>query len=141
VSARGSVVSRLHHIGMVVEDVQAAAAQYRRWFGFAPSRRLVVDPVQQVRTLFLQTGQSVLLELVEPLSTTSPVARFLNQRGGLHHLCYEVQDLERALETFRRQGALVVRQPVPAVAFRGRQIAFVYGEGQQLIELLEAPNR
>jgi methylmalonyl-CoA/ethylmalonyl-CoA epimerase len=65
------------------------------------------------------------------------VLGFLKRGGGLHHLCYEVEDLEKQLEIARSMGMLVTRPPRPAVAFGGRRIAFVYTKHLLLLELLE----
>ena len=81
------------------------------------------------------------IELVEPASDDSPVTKFLRERGGgLHHLCYEVQDLEQALAAFKSRGAVLAKRPLPAVAFDGRRIAWIVTTEKLLIELLEADN-
>jgi len=79
------------------------------------------------------------IELVEPDGEISPVQRFLTERGGgLHHLCYEVGDLARAIVDFRARGALLAKRPKPAVAFGGRPIAWVFTAEKLLVELLQA---
>jgi methylmalonyl-CoA/ethylmalonyl-CoA epimerase len=65
------------------------------------------------------------------------VIPFLKKGGGLHHLCYEVQDLEKQLELTRSKGGLIARPPMPAEAFGGRRIAWVYTKNKLLIEYLE----
>jgi methylmalonyl-CoA/ethylmalonyl-CoA epimerase len=66
------------------------------------------------------------------------VARFLQERGGgMHHLCYEVADLEAELAAFRSRGAMIASRPKPAVAFGGRRIAWVITAEKFLVELLE----
>jgi methylmalonyl-CoA/ethylmalonyl-CoA epimerase len=69
------------------------------------------------------------------------VIPFLKRGGGLHHLCYEIDDLEDQLALSRAQGGLVVRQPLPAVAFEGRRIAWVYTRNKLLVEYLERAKR
>ena len=76
------------------------------------------------------------IELVEPTVEHSPVSRFLARGGGLHHLCYEVDDLEEELKLARTRGGLVVKQPLPAVAFNGRRIAWVVTRNRLVIEYL-----
>lgn len=63
--------------------------------------------------------------------------RFLKKGGGLHHLCYETANLDRQLESARACGGLVTRMPLPAIAFGGRRIAWVYTRNKLLIEYLE----
>lgn len=78
------------------------------------------------------------IELIEPAGEDSPVRSFLSKGGGLHHLCYEVRNLEAQLELSRSQGGKLVRAPMPAVAFDGRRIAWVYAKEKLLIEFLES---
>jgi methylmalonyl-CoA/ethylmalonyl-CoA epimerase len=65
------------------------------------------------------------------------VLAFLKRGGGLHHLCYEVDQLDAQLERSRASGGLIVRLPIPAVAFGGRRIAWFYTKEKLLIEYLE----
>ena len=98
-----------------------------------------IDPLQGARVIFLtrENAGATAIELVEPTSETSPVARFVKRGGGMHHICYATQDLERELARVRALGALVVHPPVPAVAFQGRRIAWIYTREKLLVELLE----
>ena len=78
------------------------------------------------------------MSLIAPADEKSPVSRFLATQGaGLHHLCYEVPDIEAASEFLRQQGAVITCAPVGAVAFGGRRIAFHYWH-RQIVELVEA---
>lgn len=100
------------------------------------------DPIQQVRVTFLSTGaDGTLVELVEPAGEKSPVSSFLARGGGLHHLCYEVADLDTHLAHMRTLRSTVVRKPQPAVAFGGRRIAWVYTAEKLLVEFLERPQQ
>jgi methylmalonyl-CoA/ethylmalonyl-CoA epimerase len=77
------------------------------------------------------------LELVEPASDASPVSNFLKTGGGLHHVCYEIDDLASGLRDAKASGFAVVAAPAPAVAFAGRKIAWICSRNRLLIELLE----
>lgn len=98
------------------------------------------DPLQKASVTFMSSANSAdpQIELIEPAGEDSPVRSFLSKGGGLHHLCYEVRDLEAQLELSRSQGGKLVRPPMPAVAFDGRRIAWVYGKEKLLIEFLES---
>lgn len=78
-----------------------------------------------------------LIELVEPAEPGSPVTRFLELGGGLHHLCYEVDDLASHLDFRKSVRNIVIRFPVPAVAFGGRRIAWAISKDKLLMEFLE----
>ena len=100
--------------------------------------RVIHDPLQKVKVAFLTTRSGdPQIELVEPAGEDSPVLRFLQQGGGLHHVCYEVADLEEQLSEFRSRGAVIAKRPKPAVAFGGRRIAWVITAEKLLVELLE----
>ena len=126
----------LHHVGYATRDITKSRKLYED-LGFAATTEVIHDPIQKVRVIFMATGASVLVELVEPATDDSPVSNFLAKQGpGLHHLCYEVDDLDAACARMREQGGIITCAPVPAVAFAGRRIAFVFRR-EGLIELLE----
>lgn len=129
---------RLHHIGFVVRDIETSIQGFihsmaARWDGHTYH-----DQIQKVKVTFLRTGLSdAQIELVEPGRDDSPVSKFLERGGGLHHLCYEVEDIDQALLTLKSKKAVMVQRPVPAIAFAGRRIAWVMTAEKLLVELLE----
>lgn len=128
-----------HHVGFVVASIKDAAPGFADSLEAEWDGEIIHDPNQGVRVSFLK-GRSPadpLVELVEPASEESPVMRFLKKGGGLHHLCYETANLDRQLESARACGGLVTRMPLPAIAFGGRRIAWVYTRNKLLIEYLE----
>ena len=126
----------LHHIGVATERLDDGLALYRK-VGAEPVTRVYEDPLQKVRVQFVSTGSDVLIELVEPLDENGPIGRHLRKHGpGLYHLCYSVDSLDQVCRQARDAGAVVVCEPVAAVAFDQQQIAFVYWRGG-LIEFLE----
>jgi methylmalonyl-CoA/ethylmalonyl-CoA epimerase len=97
------------------------------------------DPVQSVRIAFIlpQREDDPSFELVEPAGPGSPVQDFLEVGRGLHHVCYEVDDLDRAVRDARSQGLVMVRRPHAAVASAGRWLAWFTWRERLLIELLK----
>lgn len=130
---------RLHHIGYVVASIEQSAAPFARSVGGSWDGKITFDPLQKVRVTFLKGADAAdsLIELVEPGAPDSPVSRFLERGGGLHHLCYEVEQMESHLAYCKSIGTKVIRPPVPAVAFGGRHIAWAVTKTRLLIELLE----
>jgi methylmalonyl-CoA/ethylmalonyl-CoA epimerase len=130
----------LHHIGFVVASIQESAVSFARSLGATWDGNIIFDPLQKVRVTFLQGAHlnDSLIELVEPGSADSPVTRFLERGGGLHHLCYEVDDLESHLAFCKSVGTIILRAPVPAVAFGGRRIAWALTKKRLLVEYLES---
>ena len=130
---------RLHHVAYVTRNVDQKAAQLANLLGFRTAGAPVIDTAQGVRIQFMETGDSGLLELLEPHGEKSPVQRHLDKGGGLYHLCFEVDDLDGTLQRLRDTGeAFVVREPVPAPAIDHRRVAFVVTASRDLIEFVEA---
>jgi len=102
---------KLHHIGFVVSSIEECAASFAQSIGGTWDGNVFFDPLQKVRVSFFQGGNASdpLIELVEPAEPGSPVTRFLERGGGLHHLCYEVEDLESHLQFCKSLGTLVIR--------------------------------
>jgi len=129
---------RLHHLGFVVSSIEATGNSFANSVNGSWNGQVWHDPIQRVKVSFLtMPGTGVQMELVEPAGEQSPVLAFLEKGGGLHHLCYEVEDCDGALAAMRQRGAMIVRRPKPAVAFDGRRIAWLLTSEKLLIELLE----
>lgn len=131
----------LHHVGIATVDAMRESEQWRRILGYRIVVPLTHDPIQRVKVLFMSTGQEgdVPVELVEPAAEDSPVNGFLRSGGGFYHACYEVDDIEQALDHARANGAIVVQPPREAVAYDQRRIAWCYTPSRRLIEYLERP--
>jgi methylmalonyl-CoA/ethylmalonyl-CoA epimerase len=129
----------LHHLGFVVSSISAAAPDFALSMSAHWDGEIIHDPIQQVRVSFFSAAdpRNPVYELVEPGSEASPVSSFLKKGGGLHHVCYEIDDLESGLAEARAVGLVIVSNPVPAVAFSGRRIAWVVSKRRLLMELLE----
>ena len=132
---------RCHHLGVAVPEVESAIPLYERLLG----RRLLSgpfdDPIQKVRVCFLGDGSAgdVVIELIAPLAGAddAPVHQHLKKGLGAYHICYEVARMDEAIADLRKKGCLLVSGPVPAVAFKGKQIAWLLMPTRQLIELVE----
>ena len=127
------------HLGIIVADLDKALESYREIFGYELLRGPYDDPKQQVRVCFLGSNGAGHpdLELVAPINDQSPVTNMLNNGGGAYHVCYQVLNLEQALSELRSKGCFIVSRPVPAVAFGGARIAWIYTPARQLMELVE----
>jgi methylmalonyl-CoA/ethylmalonyl-CoA epimerase len=138
-SAKPCGPATLHHVGFVVASITQAGREFARSLAAEWNGDIIHDPLQQARVSFMQCGADAnpAIELVEPDSEKSPLNKFLAKGGGLHHICYEVDLLETQLESCRLNGSLIVKQPLPAVAFQGRRIAWVYTKQKLLVEYLE----
>ena len=110
------MLSKIHHVGIVVRSLDAAFAFYRDALSLPVHKEAVIQD-QGVRAALLTIGESE-IELLEPIAPGTGVARFLEQRGeGLHHLCFETDDVNEELETAKRRGVrLIDQQPRAGLA-------------------------
>lgn len=132
---------RLRHVGMAVPALGPTTELLGGLLGYRVVSGPFHDPVQRVEVNFLTAGTSDVaeIELIAPASDDSPVRGLLGKGGAsAYHLCFETANMEGALEHARVLGCMVVSGPVPAVAFGGRQIAWLYTPTRQLFELVEA---
>ena len=134
------MIGKLNHVAIAVRDVTKAAEVYRRVF-----RAQVSDPMPQpehgVTTVFI-TLPNTKIELLEPLGQASPIARFLerNLDGGIHHVCYEVDDIEIARDRLKAQGARVLGDGHAKMGAHGKPVLFLHPKDfcGTLIELEQA---
>ena len=133
------MASRFHHTGFVVPSISAEAAAIARSLSIGWDGKITHDPLQMVNVTFLPSIDSDRgsVELVEPAGKRSPVLKFAESGGGLHHVCYEVGDLSDQLAQSQANGDVLVRVPLRAAAFGGRRIAWVRTKSQLLVEFLE----
>lgn len=137
---------RLHHVGIAVRDGDRAAALWRALLGLEETARYRVDEFGVVAAFLAPLADAGagdpdgLLELVQPLDETGAVARFLERRGpGLHHVCFEVADLDSALRALAERGVRLVDEK-PRIGAGGHRVAFVHpaSAGGVLLELKQA---
>jgi methylmalonyl-CoA epimerase len=129
-------MSKINHIGIVVQDIERALETYQEALGLT-LEKVVAVPDQKVQVAFLPVGESS-IELVQPLTADTGIARFLEKQGeGVHHICLEVEDIKAALAHLRELGVPLVDK-APRQGAHG-QMAFVHPKGMHgvLIELLE----
>ncbi len=133
------MVKKINHIGVAVASLDEALPFYRDNLGMT-FRGIEEVAEQQVRVAMLEVGESK-IELLEPTSPESPVARFLEKNGpGMHHVAYEVEDIEGAIAALERQGARMIDR-TPRSGAHGTRIAFVHpkSSGSVLTELCQVP--
>ncbi len=103
------MLSRIHHVGVVVPDLDAGLRFWRDTLGLHFTKSATIQE-QGVRAALLKIGESE-IELLEPINAESGVAKFLARRGGgLHHVCFQTDDVERELEAARARGIQLIDQ-------------------------------
>lgn len=119
-----TMLTKINHIGIAVKSLEETLPFYRDNLGM-PFAGIEEVAEQKVRVAMLQVGESK-IELLEPTSEESPVARFLEKNGpGIHHLAYEVVDIEAAIAKLRADGARMIDER-PRSGAHGARIAFVH---------------
>ena len=113
---------KLHHVGIVVPKIQDSLGELTKFLSFETIGIPTLIGSQKVNVCFLKIGQSY-LELIEPISSDSPISNFLSNGGGFHHLCFEVKDINKEIYELEKKGAKVIVKPVKG--FEDRLIAFV----------------
>ena len=114
----------IHHLGVAVEDLDAALSTYERLFGAEVEHRATV-PAQGVEAASVLVGEGR-VELLEPLEDDTPVGRFLSKRGpGMHHVAYEVVDVRAAVTSLAEAGAALIDEQ-PREGLFGLEVAFVH---------------
>ena len=133
------MIGRLNHVAIAVPDLEAAAAQYRDTLGaeVGPPQD---EPDHGVTVVFI-TLPNTKIELLYPLGEGSPIQGFLdkNPSGGIHHLCYEVEDIKAAAATLTASGARVLGNGEPKIGAHGKPVLFLHPKDftGTLIELEE----
>ncbi len=133
------MIGRLNHVAVAVRDLESAAARYRDALGAKVSAPEGF-PEHGVTVVFVELDNTK-IELLTPLGGNSPIAAFLDRRGGgIHHLCYEVDDIEAARQTLERQGCRVLGDGDPRPGAHGKPVLFLHPADFDgtLIELEEA---
>ena len=120
------MIGRLNHVAIAVRDIAKAAQVYRNTLG-AEVSAAVPQPAHGVTTVFI-TLPNTKIELLEPLGEGSPIAKFLERSpdGGIHHLCYEVDDILAARDKLRAQGARVLGDGEPKMGAHGKPVLFLH---------------
>ncbi|HEC92352.1 MAG TPA: methylmalonyl-CoA epimerase [Candidatus Atribacteria bacterium] len=130
---------KLHHIGIVVKDLRKSLKEYQEVLNLKQIGVPHHEKRQKVIAGFLSWGslEGTTLELLEPVGEDSPVYKFMKKDGGIHHICFEVDDIEKEVDELREKGGKVVCEPVSCTGFEGRRIAFILTLENLLIEFVE----
>ena len=120
------MIGRLNHVAIAVPDLQAAAAQYKSTLG-AKVGPLQDEPDHGVTVVFIELPNTK-IELLFPLGEGSPIQNFLdkNPSGGIHHICYEVDDILAARAQLRSQGARILGSGEPKIGAHGKPVLFLH---------------
>ena len=136
------MIGRLNHVGVATPSIEDSVKLYRDMLGATKIHEPFDLPSQGVRVCFVDVPNSQ-IELIEPLGDDSPIISFLakNPKGGQHHVCFEVKDIEAARDELVAKGATVLNNGKPRIGAHGVPVIFVHPKdmGGVLIELMAEP--
>ena len=120
------MIGKLNHVAIAVPDLEKAAKTYRETLGAKVSEPQPI-PTHGVTVVFVELPNTK-VELLHPLGANSPIAKFLekNPDGGMHHICFEVEDIIAARDQFKAQGARVIGDGEPKIGAHGKPVLFLH---------------
>ena len=120
------MIGRLNHVAIAVPDLEVATATYRDTLGAIVSTQMA-EPDHGVTVVFVKLPNTK-IELLHPLGENSPIAAFLdkNPSGGMHHVCYEVDDIIKARDRMKSEGARVLGDGEPKMGAHGKPVLFLH---------------
>ena len=134
------MIGRINHIAIAVPDIRAAKAQWQARTG-AEISAIQTLPEHGVHVAFIQ-AENGKVELLEPIDSTSPIAKFLekNPDGGMHHICFDVEDLITSRDRLVAEGGRVLGGEEPRIGAHGKPVIFIHPKDLSgtLIELQQA---
>jgi methylmalonyl-CoA/ethylmalonyl-CoA epimerase len=131
---------KFNHLGFIVKDLDENAKFYENTLNMKRVTDIIYDPIQKVNLMFLedQNIKGLIYELIQPVYKDSPSSQWLDKGNTLQHICYEVEDIKEGIEYFVNKGGYLFVEPVPAIAFNNRLIAFLLTKEKLIIELLDS---
>lgn len=131
----------IDHIGIVVKSIESALEQWKDVFGYEQMTTVVLNTRQKVKVVFLRKTNSLPVKLIEPSDPTSPIYAHAQRGGGLHHLCFQCENLNEQLLQMQQHGLRILAPPQPGEAFDNEPIAFVYANNGLNVELIDTDKR
>lgn len=131
---------KIHHIAYAVSDIENVRKKFE-FLGYEVSQPVMQDTDRNIKIEFMKHKENGLcIELVEPDGEPNPVSGVLDKNNNMsvpYHICYETDDLAKAIEECRKNGFMVLQKPAPASAIGGCPVAFLFSKDGGMIELVE----
>ncbi len=127
----------IDHIGLVVKSIEKGIEHWEKVFEYRKMTEVVVNSRQKVKVVFLCKENSLTIKLLEPIDEKSSVYKFAMKGGGLHHICFKCNDMNKELQRLSEIGLRILTPPQPGEAFENENIAFIYAKHGLNIELIE----
>jgi len=131
----------IDHVGIVVREIGPAISFWETVLGYKQHTGIVVNTKQKVKVVFLKKDRSLDVKLIEPTGSDSPAFQFSRRGGGLHHLCFKCEDLDRQISDLQGNGVRLLVAPQSGEAFNHAPIAFLMGNDNVNVELIATDER
>ena len=131
----------IDHIGLVVKSIEKSIGHWEEVFAYRKMTDIVINSRQKVKVVFLSKENSLTIKLLEPVDESSPVYKFAMRGGGMHHICFKCEDMNKELHRLGEMGLRILTEPQPGEAFENENIAFVFAKNGLNIELIETDKK
>ena len=131
----------IDHVGIAVKSLEAGIEHWKNVFGYQQMTEIIINTRQKVKVVFLSKKDSLAVKLIEPTDSSSPIYKLAQRGGGLHHLCFKCNKVEKELERLKTLGLRVLAEPEPGEAFENEKISFVYAKQGLNIEIIDTEKR
>lgn len=131
----------IDHIGLVVKSIEKSIGHWEEVFAYRKMTDIVINSRQKVKVVFLCKKNSLTIKLLEPVDESSPVYKFAMRGGGMHHICFKCEDMNKELHRLGEMGLRILTEPQPGEAFENENIAFVFAKNGLNIELIETDKK
>ena len=131
---------RLDHLGIVVNNIEQSCTDYQQIHGLNQKTKRIHEPAHDVEIMFFETGHGSMpmIELIMPLSDSSKVSGFLKKTGGgIHHLAYEVNNINDGIDHYKSLGSIILGDIVPGAGHSNLPTVWIYTPDKSLIELIQ----
>ena len=132
----------IDHIGVVVQDIEEAFHRYIKHYGLRCLKEIILDSPRRVRLALLVSENNIRIELIQPIDKKSPSYDFMKRGGGIQHICYRANDIDKTISHLKKEGHLLISRPAEAELMDERKVTFLFSKkDKQIIELIESPER
>lgn len=131
----------IDHIGLVVKSLEEGINHWKKAFGYRQMTSIVKNSMQKVNVVFLSKKNSLTIKLIEPVDESSLVYKYAMRGGGMHHICFQCDDMNKELVRLGDLGLRVLTKLQPGEAFENENIAFVFAKNGINIELIETEKK
>jgi methylmalonyl-CoA/ethylmalonyl-CoA epimerase len=131
----------IDHICIAVKNLGEAIEYWKDIFGYAQMTEPIINTRQNVKVVFLEKSKSITVKLIEPLKENKSLVNFVDQGGGIHHICFKCDDLNLKIAELKTKGVRMLLPPQPGEAFANHEIAFFWAINRINFELIDTDEK